>query len=69
MSTQSIIQSQYDAAIAMLRQAIEKCPDAIWADTSYNNAFWHIAYHTLIYSHFYLHTAEADFVPWKKCRL
>jgi hypothetical protein len=69
MPIQSVIQSQYHAALAMLRQAIEKCPNALWASTSYNNAFWHIAYHTLIYTHFYLHTAEADFAPWEKCHL
>ncbi len=69
MQIKAAIQSQYGAALAMLRQVIEKCPDALWGDTSYNNTFWYIAYHTLIYTHFYLHTAEADFVPWENCRL
>ena len=68
MQTKEIIKSQYWASLAMLRQAIEKCPDGLWADASYINPFWHIAFHTLFYTHFYLHPAEADFKPWAKHR-
>jgi hypothetical protein len=66
MSVKSVIKSQYRASLAMLRQAIEKCPESMWLDTSYKNPFWRVAYHTIIYTHFYLHPKEADFVPWKK---
>lgn len=66
MGTKKVIQSQYLAAMAMLRQAIEQCPDSLWKDDSYVNPFWRIAYHTLIYAHFYLSQTEADFVPWEK---
>ena len=50
----------------MLRQAVEKCPEELWADTSYVNPFWRVAYHALIYTHFYLCPSEADFVAWEK---
>lgn len=66
MNPKSVIQSQYKAALAMLRQAIEKCPDALWADASYQNPFWRVAYHTLIYTHFYLGPSEDNFTPWEK---
>ena len=66
MNPKQAIQSQYRASLAMLRQAIEKCPEALWVDTSYSNPFWRVAYHTLIYTHFYLSPTEADFVPWEK---
>ncbi len=68
MQIKPTIQSQYHAALAMLRQAIEKCPDALWTDASYRNVFWHVVYHTLVYTHFYLHPSEAAFVPWEKYR-
>ena len=66
MLTKQAIQSQYKASLAMLCQAIETCPDALWADESYVNPFWRVVYHTLIYTHFYLGPKEADFVPWEK---
>ncbi|MBG0788360.1 MAG: hypothetical protein H0S79_24995, partial [Anaerolineaceae bacterium] len=50
MNTKQVIKSQYKAALAMLRQAIEKCPEALWTDASYQNPFWRVAYHTLIYT-------------------
>ena len=43
------IKSHYHAALAMLKGAIEKCPDALWVDTNYVNPFWRFAYHTIIY--------------------
>jgi len=30
MYTKQGIQSQYKASLAMLRQAVEKCPNALW---------------------------------------
>ena len=56
---------QYLAALAMLRQAIESCPDTLWLDTKYTNRFWHIAYHTVFYTHFYVQASEEDFHPWE----
>ena len=59
------IKSQYHAALAMRKGAIEKCPDALWVDTDYVNPFWRVAYHTIIYTYFYLSPTEGDFVPWE----
>ena len=63
MSTQAVIQSQYHAALAMLRQAVEQCPDSLWADAAYSNPAWHIAYHVLYYTHLYLQPTAEDFDP------
>jgi len=68
MNYQQIIQSQYLATLAMLKQAIEKCPDTLWNDPADKNRFWHVAYHTLFYTHLYLQPTEQDFRPWAKHR-
>ena len=60
-----VLKSQYHAALAMLRQAIERCPDALWASRDYHNPFWRIAYHVLYYTHLYIQPALADFRPWE----
>ena len=52
----------------MLKQAVERCPDSLWHQSEYRNQFWHIAYHTIFYAHFYLHPSEDAFVPWEKHR-
>jgi hypothetical protein len=38
-----ILKSQYHASLAMLREAIELCPDDVWYDTSPMNACWQVA--------------------------
>lgn len=68
MSQKTVIQSQYLAALAMLRQAVEKCPADLWIDPAYKNQTWNIAYHALVYVHFYLHEKEETFAPWPKHR-
>ena len=60
----SILQSQYHAGLAMLREAIDLCPDDLWLMTGQRNAFWQIAYHALFFAHLYLHTDHTAFRPW-----
>ena len=43
----SALKSQYRAALAMLKEAIERCPQDAWADARYVNACWQVAYHTM----------------------
>jgi hypothetical protein len=57
---------QFLGALAMLRQAIERCPDELWRDAGHKNAYWRLAYHALFYTHLYVHATEQDFVPWAK---
>lgn len=44
-----IIQSQFDATLAMLRRAIEACPPARWTKPVGVWPFWLVVYHTLCY--------------------
>jgi hypothetical protein len=57
---------QYLAELVMLKRAVEACPEDLWLDTKYTNRFWHIAYHAVFYTHFYLHPSEQEFRPWIK---
>jgi hypothetical protein len=58
------LRRQYHAALAMLRDAIERCPEATWYDASPANAFWQVAYHALFFAHVYAQPNHAAFVPW-----
>ena len=64
----SIIASQYAAALDMLGDAVSKCPEDLWADESYENRFWHVAYHVLYYTHLYLAENEEAFESWEHHR-
>jgi DinB superfamily len=70
MDIREAILTQYSSALAMLEKAIELCPDTLWfsASGSSPNRYWHIAYHSLFYVHFYLAPTEAEFVPWQHQR-
>lgn len=61
----AVFKSQYHAGLAMLRQAIELCPDDLWYDTAPRNVFWQVAYHALYFTHLYLMPRENEFVPWE----
>ncbi len=68
MDIKKVIQSQYLAAMEMLKQALAKCPDSFWNAPKDRNKFWHVAYHAIFYTHLYLQDAEKDFKPWKNHR-
>ena len=60
-----VLKSQYHAALAMLHESLERCPDDVWIRTDHVNAFWQVAYHTLFFAHLYLQPNEAAFKPWE----
>lgn len=61
-----IIKSQYKASLAMLRGAIAKCDDALWASADYKHPFWRVAYHALFYTDLYLTSSLDRFTPWSQ---
>ncbi len=63
-----ILGKQYRASIAMLREAVTKCPEPLWLAPEYPNKFWHIAYHVLFCTQMYLQNSYEEFTPWKKHR-
>ena len=66
MNPHKVIQSQYLAALAMLKQVIVMCPEALWNAPGNQDEFWKKSYHTLFYAHLYLQVDEKDFIPWEK---
>ena len=66
-----ILKSQLHAALAMLKDAIEKCPDEVWNDEHFTNRYWQVAYHVLFYAHLYLHADEKSVRrwPWHEARV
>jgi len=63
-----VLGKQYRAAMEMLKEAISKCPESLWAAPEYPNKFWHVAYHVLFCTHMYLQTSYEQFTPWIKHR-
>src|ERR1051325_11462885 len=61
-----VLKSQYHAALAMLREAVERCPADEWSNADHTNAFWQVAYHTLYFTHLYLQPNLAAFRSWER---
>lgn len=68
MEIKKDVKSQFLAALAMLSQAVDQCPDDLWNSPAYQNAVWQVAYHALFYTHLYLQPSADVFVPWVKAR-
>ncbi len=68
MDIRAVLKSQYHAALAMLRQAIERCPDDLWTAGEHPRSFWRVAYHALFFTHLYLQPDESAFRPWERYR-
>jgi len=60
---QIMIGRQLAAAIQMLRLAVEHCPDSLWDDRTDGPPFWHLAYHALFFTDFYLSDDDKTFQP------
>src|SRR5258708_7585237 len=58
-----IIWQQFGAAIDMLENAMEACPDELWGDRSQRPEFWYTAYHALFFLDLYLSTSVDGFAP------
>jgi hypothetical protein len=53
------IGQQFHAAIDMLANAIEACPDSVWIGQR-PGAFWYLAFHTLFFVDLYLSPVDED---------
>jgi len=62
----AVLRSQYHAALSMLEQTIDQCPDSLWNDPADSPRFWRLVFHTLFYTHLYLEDREENFRRWEK---
>ncbi len=58
-----LITDQMEAALAMLNDCVEKCPEQHWDGVIGKYPFWHVVYHTLCYVDLYLSPGEATYQP------
>jgi len=66
---QPVLVAQYRASLAMMQQAIERCPDALWlASDGHAAPYWRIAFHALFFTHFYLQKDQHSLQRWAKHR-
>jgi DinB superfamily len=63
-AVKSALKNQLHAALAMLREAIERCPDDLWDSDVHRNRCWQVAYHVIMITDFYMGRDEASFQPW-----
>jgi hypothetical protein len=65
VNIEGAVQSQYLAALRMLKDAIVKCPPALWNAPRGRDKTWFKAYHAVYWTHKYLQATAQDFVAWK----
>jgi DinB superfamily len=58
-----IFWQQFGAAIQMLENAIQECPDEVWGDQTREPQFWYLVYHTLFWLDFGLSESPNGFTP------
>ena len=62
-TTRTILWQQFGAAIDMLENAIDACPDHIWSDRSRQPEYWYVTYHTLFWLDLYEFGAVEGYEP------
>ncbi len=64
-----VLKRQYRAALQMMQQAIERCPEALWlASEGYACPYWRVVFHGLFFTHFYLQKDPDSMRRWAKHR-
>ncbi|HVZ93381.1 MAG TPA: DinB family protein [Phycisphaerales bacterium] len=58
-----IIGGQFEAALCMLNDCIEKCPESHWDSPIAKYPFWHVVYHTLCFVDVYLAPNDESWMP------
>jgi hypothetical protein len=55
--------NQFEAAIEMLENAMNACPDELWHYCSQQAEYWYLIYHSLFWLDLYLSGTAEEFVP------
>jgi hypothetical protein len=59
----AILWPQLGAAIDMLENAMDVCPETLWGDRTQQPEFWYLVFHTLFFLDYYLAESAAGFAP------
>jgi len=67
----TVLEAQFGAALDMLGNAIQECPDSLWRERLWNHPkeqpgfseFWYLAFHALFWLDFYLSGSVEGFAP------
>jgi hypothetical protein len=62
MDLRQALKEQYHAALVMLAQCVERCPDDLWTQGVHPRAYWQIAAHATYFAHNYLVQDEEAFI-------
>ena len=62
-ATKEVLWHQFGAAIDMLENAVDACPDELWGDRSCNPQYWYLVFHTLFWLDLYLSGTLKGFAP------
>jgi hypothetical protein len=60
---ETLVWQQFGAAIDMLENAMQACPEELWSDRSQRPEFWYTVFHTLFFLDFYLSDSDHGFAP------
>lgn len=59
----TVIKNQTHAALTMLTECVENCPEAVWLSGTHPRPYWKIAYHAAAYADCFL---SKSFDSWEK---
>ncbi|MDF1543849.1 MAG: DinB family protein [bacterium] len=62
-SFREMVWRQFGAAIDALEEAINVCPEKLWADRKRQPEFWYLAFHTLFWLDYYTSEEYEGFTP------
>ena len=65
MDAKGALKSQYKAALMMMRQCIERCPDDLWTSGAYPRTFDRISAHGVFYTDLYMRQDVESHTDWK----
>lgn len=60
-TVKTLIVSQYEAALSMLKASVDTCPDTAWDARVANYKFFQVVFHTLFFTDLYLGPDEESF--------
>lgn len=60
-TVKTLLVNQYEAALSMLKAAVDQCPDALWHERVASYPFSRVVHHTLFFTDLYLGADDASF--------